>query len=88
MKPSKRVARRSMPMANRLYATTAGIAANRPIAVATNASAMPGAHRGERGLLDVGQAAERVHDAPDRAEQPDIRTDRTRGRQKAEFRIP
>src|SRR5450830_621730 len=42
-KLSKRVARRSMSWVKRLYATTAGIAANRPMAVAISASAMPGA---------------------------------------------
>src|SRR5262249_27996658 len=43
MKLSKRIARRWMSCEKRLYATTAGIAAKRPIAVATSASAMPGA---------------------------------------------
>jgi hypothetical protein len=43
MKLSSLMATRSMSRANRLYATTAGMAANRPMAVATSASAMPGA---------------------------------------------
>ena len=43
MKLSKRVDRRSMWRTKWLKAMTAGIAANRPMAVATSASAMPGA---------------------------------------------
>ncbi len=43
MNESNRVASRLRSSAKRLYATTAGIAAKRPIAVAISASAMPGA---------------------------------------------
>ncbi len=43
MNESYRIASRFTSPAKRLYASTAGIAANRPIAVATSASAMPGA---------------------------------------------
>jgi hypothetical protein len=62
MKVSSWIAMRSMSRAKRLYAMTAGIAANRPIAVATSASAMPGATGRERHLLQVRQADERMHD--------------------------
>src|SRR6201996_2045446 len=39
---------------------------------------------GERGLLHVGEAAERIHDPPHRAEQTDIRADRSDRREKRE----
>src|SRR5690606_12335627 len=43
MKLSKRMDSRSISFVYRLYATTAGMAANRPMAVAMSASAIPGA---------------------------------------------
>ena len=53
---------------------TAAIAANRPMAVASKASAMPGATTAceVRGLR-FGDANKAIHNAPDRPEQPDKR---------------
>ena len=73
MKFSKRTASRSVSWMKRLYAITAGIAANSPMAVATSASAMPGGHVRERRRLHVRETAERVHDPPDGTEQADVR---------------
>ena len=42
-KPSRRLAYRPKSLDNTLYATTAGIAATSPMAVAASASAIPGA---------------------------------------------
>ena len=53
-----------------LYMTTAGIAATRPIAVASSASAMPGATMAVC-RLRLRDSDEAVHDPPHRAEQTD-----------------
>ena len=55
---------------------TAGMAANRPMAVANNASAMPGATTASEVLLARTMAVA-AHDAPDGAEQADEGRDRT-----------
>ena len=55
---------------------TAGIAANRPIAVANSASEMPGATTASEEFCCCADLEEAVHDAPDGAEQPDERRDR------------
>ena len=73
-----------MPWLKRLYAMTAGIAANRPIAVANKASAMPGATTASDVFCAAAIPGEAAHDAPHRAEQPDERRDRTDRRQDVE----
>ena len=55
---------------------TAGMAANRPMAVANSASAMPGATTASDGVVGAGDGGEAAHDAPDGAEQADERRDR------------
>ena len=57
------------------------MAANRPMAVANSASAMPGATTASEVFFDAAIELERGHDAPDRAEQADERAGRGDGRQ-------
>ena len=60
------------------------MAAKRPIAVATSASAMPGATTASDAFVRV-ESGEGVHHAPDRAEKPDVRGD---GADRGEHREP
>ena len=55
--------------------------------MAISASAMPGRDVGEGGLAHVREAAERVHDAPHRAEQADVRRHGTDGGEPGEMRV-
>ncbi len=57
------------------------------MAVAISASAMPGATLRERGLVHVGEPAERVHDPPHRAEQADVGADRADRGEERQVRV-
>ena len=63
------------------------MAANRPIAVATSASAMPGRDGRQRHLLQVRQADERMHDSPHGAEQAHVGRDRADRGEEREIRL-